>query len=276
MIGGQTVPTHTMSKQLPLSQDGLCTRQSPVVCFTHLSGLLRRLRLAMIDRHVSLFHAPQKKRSSSAGSRAVTLREGPRPIRTRQRAERAARRAAQLPEHTASRSAAQPGAGDRAVASPLPSACRSAAQLAAATHLSSAPQPRSAALQDLETAVSRSRHGLSDCRGLGSGPTALAAASHRVAFVAALAPSPPEDMDCTPPVAWRRLGEGCTRSQLWPCLPRDRLPTWTSMLCSSQPHHHHHSPCRWSSCRWHWMSGMSSWSGWTPTQLSACSTGELP
>ena len=31
--------------------------ESPVVCFICLSGLLRRLRLAMIDRHVSLPHA---------------------------------------------------------------------------------------------------------------------------------------------------------------------------------------------------------------------------
>ena len=52
MIGGQVVPTHAMAKQLPLSQDVLWTRQSPVVCFICLSGLLRLLRLAMIDRHV--------------------------------------------------------------------------------------------------------------------------------------------------------------------------------------------------------------------------------
>ena len=61
MIGGQTVPTHAMAKQLPLSQDVLCTRRSPVVCPICLSGSLRRLRLATIDRHVSLLHANKKK-----------------------------------------------------------------------------------------------------------------------------------------------------------------------------------------------------------------------
>ena len=49
MIGGQIVPTHAMGKQLPLSQDVLWTRRSPVVCSICLSGLLRRLRLAMIE-----------------------------------------------------------------------------------------------------------------------------------------------------------------------------------------------------------------------------------
>ena len=61
MRGGQIVPTHAMVKQLPLSQDVLWTQQSPVVCSICLSGLLRRLRLAMIDRHVSLLHAKEKK-----------------------------------------------------------------------------------------------------------------------------------------------------------------------------------------------------------------------
>ena len=60
MIGGQIVPTHAMAKQLPLSQDVLWTRRSPVVCSICLSGLLRRLRLAMIDRHVSLLHAQKE------------------------------------------------------------------------------------------------------------------------------------------------------------------------------------------------------------------------
>ena len=57
MIGGHIVPIHAMEKQLPLSQDVLWARRSPVVCFICLSGLLRRLRLAMTDRHVSLLHA---------------------------------------------------------------------------------------------------------------------------------------------------------------------------------------------------------------------------
>ena len=56
MIGGQIVPTHAMTKQLPLSQDVLWTRRSPEVCFICLSGLLRCLRLAMIDRHGNLLH----------------------------------------------------------------------------------------------------------------------------------------------------------------------------------------------------------------------------
>ena len=34
-------------------------QQSPVVCFICLSGLLRRLQLAMIDRHLSLLHAKE-------------------------------------------------------------------------------------------------------------------------------------------------------------------------------------------------------------------------
>ena len=61
MIGGQIVPTHAMAKQLPLSQDVLWTRRSPVICSICLSGLLRHLRLAMIGRHVSLLlHAKKK------------------------------------------------------------------------------------------------------------------------------------------------------------------------------------------------------------------------
>ena len=63
MIGSQIVPTHAIAKQLPLSQDVLWTRRSPVVCSICLSGLLRRLRLAMIDRHVSLLRANEKKSS---------------------------------------------------------------------------------------------------------------------------------------------------------------------------------------------------------------------
>ena len=65
MIGGQIVPTHATAKQLSLSQDVLWTRQSPVVCSSFLSGLLRRLRLATTDRHVSLLHAKLKKRGRS-------------------------------------------------------------------------------------------------------------------------------------------------------------------------------------------------------------------
>ena len=61
MIGGQIVPTHAMAKQLPLSQDVLWTRRSSVVCSICLSELPRRLKLAIIDRHVSLLHAPKKK-----------------------------------------------------------------------------------------------------------------------------------------------------------------------------------------------------------------------
>ena len=60
MIGGHIVPAHAMAKQLPLSQDVLWTRQSPVVCFICLSGLPRRLRLAKIATYVSLLHANQK------------------------------------------------------------------------------------------------------------------------------------------------------------------------------------------------------------------------
>ena len=58
VIGGHIVPTHAMAKQLPLSQDVLWTRQSPVVCFICLSGLPRRLRLAKIDTHA--FSMPTK------------------------------------------------------------------------------------------------------------------------------------------------------------------------------------------------------------------------
>ena len=182
MIGGQIVPTHAMAKQLPLSQDVLWTQRSPVIYSICLSGLLRRLRLAMIDRHVSLLHAPKRNeyavegefmgdlpahvanqqpaarvgnadvcliylhplradqrllrlprsfmvgedrvqiyrpgqrglmpsqgQSASAGSLAVTQREVSRPIRTRQRAQRAARRAAQLP--AVARACRQPVSG---------------------------------------------------------------------------------------------------------------------------------------------------------------------
>ena len=67
MIGGQIVPTHAMAKQLSLSRDVLWTRRSPVVCSICLSGLLRRLGLAMIDTHVSLLHAPKKPEPGTSG-----------------------------------------------------------------------------------------------------------------------------------------------------------------------------------------------------------------
>ena len=57
MIGSHIVPSHAMAKQLPLSQNVLWAQRSPVVCFICLLGLLRCLRLAMTDRHVSLLHA---------------------------------------------------------------------------------------------------------------------------------------------------------------------------------------------------------------------------
>ena len=62
-----------------------------------------------------------------------------------------------------------------------------------------APQPQSAALQQLEAAVARSRHGRSDRRGLGSRPAASVAAPHVAAFVAGATSSQLQDMDCTPP-----------------------------------------------------------------------------
>ena len=57
-----------MAKQLFVSQDVLWTQQSLVVCFVWtktdcfvwLSELLRRLRLAKIDRPVILVHAKKK------------------------------------------------------------------------------------------------------------------------------------------------------------------------------------------------------------------------
>lgn len=122
---------------------------------------------------------PSQVQPASAGSHAVTLREGPRPIRTRQRAQRAARRAMQLPELAGSLSAGQPERQE----------------------LAAARQPGSAALQELEAAVARSRHGRSDRRGLGSRPAAPVAAPHTAAFVAGSASSQPQDMDCTPPAA---------------------------------------------------------------------------
>ena len=36
------------------------TRESPVVCVISLSGLLKRLQMAMIDRHVSHLNATKK------------------------------------------------------------------------------------------------------------------------------------------------------------------------------------------------------------------------
>ena len=65
MIGGQIVATHAMAKQPPLSQDVLWTRRSPVICFICLSGLPGRLRLAVIDRHVSLLHAKKNTKKSN-------------------------------------------------------------------------------------------------------------------------------------------------------------------------------------------------------------------
>ncbi len=60
------------------------------------------------------------------------------------------------------------------------------------------------------------------------------------------------------------------------CQPAGRPWTWILMQRSSQQWRHHHSPCRLSSRRCQLLSGMSSWSGLTPTQPSACSRAELP
>jgi hypothetical protein len=65
IIGGEVVHTHAMAKQLPLSQDVLWTRRFPVDCSIFLSGLLRRLQLAMIHRRVSMPKVKSLKRSNS-------------------------------------------------------------------------------------------------------------------------------------------------------------------------------------------------------------------
>ena len=76
MIGGHIVPTRAMAKQLPLSQDVLCTRQSSVACFTFLSGTLRRLRLAMVDKYASLLHAKNKFIHAASPADAVAILAG--------------------------------------------------------------------------------------------------------------------------------------------------------------------------------------------------------
>ena len=54
----------------PCHPNVLWTRQSPVVYFICLPGLLSRLRLAMNDRHVSIFHAKKNHNSCSHSSAA--------------------------------------------------------------------------------------------------------------------------------------------------------------------------------------------------------------
>ena len=143
---------------------------------------------------------PSQVQPASAGSHAVTLREGPRPIRTRQRAQRAARRAAQMSKSDSGRTAQLPEpATRRAAQAQQLDGGQSAGQPGPLGH-AAAPQPQSAALQQLEAAVARSRHGRSDRRGLGSRPAASVAAPHMAAFVAGAASSQLQDMDCTPPV----------------------------------------------------------------------------
>ena len=140
---------------------------------------------------------PSQAQPASAGSHVVTLREGPRPIRTRQRAQQVARSAAQMPQSDSGRTAQLPEpATRRAAQARQPDGGRSAGQPGTLGH-TAAPQPQSAALQQLEAAVARSRHGHSDRRGLGAGPAA-APAQHATAFVAASASDQPLDMDCTP------------------------------------------------------------------------------
>ena len=142
---------------------------------------------------------PSQVQPASADSHAVTLREGPRPIRTRQRAQRAARRAAQMSQSDSGRPAQSPEpATRRAAQARQPDGGQSAGQPGMLGH-AAAPQLQSAALQQLEAAVARSRHGRGDRRGLGSRPAASVAAPHMAAFVAGTASSQPQDMDCTHP-----------------------------------------------------------------------------
>ena len=57
MEDGQTVLTHAMASSFPCHKMCRGPDKSPMVHFTCLSGLPRRLRLKMTDRHVSLFPA---------------------------------------------------------------------------------------------------------------------------------------------------------------------------------------------------------------------------
>ena len=67
---------------------------------------------------------PSQVQPASADSHAVTLREGPRPIRTRQRAQRAARRAAQMSQSDSGRPAQSPEPATRRAAQARASARR--------------------------------------------------------------------------------------------------------------------------------------------------------
>ena len=69
----------SMAKQLPLSCvlcHMLSTRQSPVVCFICLPALLRCLRLAIMNRHVSHLHAKGEENLAAEGRERTERLDG--------------------------------------------------------------------------------------------------------------------------------------------------------------------------------------------------------
>ena len=166
----------------------------------------------------------------TADSQVVTHREGPRTIRTRQRVQRAARRAAAA-EPSPAASAARP-----IRCSPTPGAAtpRSAAPIAGSLRWGPAPgaaapvpapgaaapgppapdsrvpgsfsratgtrPPVSPELQALEATVAGSRHSSTDRRGLGSVPGRQTASAGQTRFTQASPVAQPQDMDCSPPM----------------------------------------------------------------------------
>ena len=219
---------------------------------------------------------PSQVQPASADSHAVTLREGPRPIRTRQRAQRAARRAAQMSQSDSGRPAQSPEpATRRAAQARQPDGGQSAGQPGMLGH-AAAPQPQSAALQQLEAASGPQPSWARRPQGPGLQASSIcSSAAHGSLRSRHSIQSAPgyglhsSSASPAPACTWARYiiffwvkesyrhGHRHQRS----C----RVAQW-----------HLHSPCRLSGHRCHQQSGMSSWSGWTPTQLSACSTAGLP
>ena len=166
----------------------------------------------------------------TADSQVVTHREGPRTIRTRQRVQRAARRAAAAePSHaapTARPTRCSPASGAAIPQSPAPiagslrwepapgAAAPIPAPEAAApgppapdsrvpgphSRATSTRAPVSPELQALEATVAGSRHSSTDRRGLGSVPGRQTASAGQTRFTRAYPAAQPQDMDCSPPM----------------------------------------------------------------------------
>ncbi|CAL5220709.1 g2765 [Coccomyxa viridis] len=165
-----------------------------------------------------------------ADSQVVTHREGPRTIRTRQRVQRAARRAAAAepsrPAPAARPTRCSPFSGAAIPQSPTPTAgslrwdpapgaaAPSPAPEAAApgppapdsrvpgshSRATGTRAPVSPELRALEATVAGSRHSSTDRRGLGSTLGRQTASAGQTRFTRASPAAQPQDMDCSPPM----------------------------------------------------------------------------